>query len=1101
MTEKPPLPTSHEEGFQLRITDDTSPLFPDEYDRTGLTPLPPTSETPVLAVSETYEELFPTAAKTFMADLARTQATGDAFDMRPSLRKGLRAKLAVPFVVGAELSVVTATLPPVAAATLAAGVGGAVWHNVRTDRKAFSAHFAHENNTAEKTGQLYELYREAPTTDQRQDAAVSLLWYRPEKTLHDQIGPLRSLYHMARMAADNGVQRMHIDKLQYDVLCASINEPPVRDPILRPASEVVQQKNVHLAGRDEIMFACGTPQEWLAFVEQADPRVLEFDSGRRTFAQVVEALRSLQPTHPLLKTVDTYRQAVVDEETQRTYRHKVDGVVQQRLFRQESYPERAKAYKTAGRPYKLHEIIDNEAGHFSDDVRQVRWRTAQSGYVTQDSFAALGITGEQYKACLSIDPDKIPEDPKTVLAALELAIVRDAHGQPLEIEDVAAKRTLTMPAAWSGGDTIQAALANQYNKRESLDKHRRRQAVASAAAIVAIYAALGIAHKIVDVKESNAVEYSRVRIAQERGDAPQFVTDKDAKNYLDGRSTFWKGVHGFERYEDMLNPHWKRIIPDFWSNEQPTGSNMAASSSSGSQVGNTDLPDTPEFTIVSHGGASADGFWEASTSQHLVIQEPAKAVSFGMSWLQTALQTDEMTSSRIPTTLPKQYQHGQNLEVNRKVSQLDAVQLQTKGKMVNTFMMNLPVREGMRPVAAQLDDKPMKLLERLDGTFGIAAQNGQTFSGDLTYWLVPDPGRKARGTAYDLLLSVRSPDGKITDLYDNRLLHSPVLGSAGVRHYNLLQKSSTGKKGEQEIRSDALKLEQQIRSTWDYKFSPIPENDVANWNSLADFEKSALGAKAANCNIANTLVGLRDITSAQVMGYQNHPGSGSDVLSANEAHQKRTDGDATPTPRSPELPPEKPLKLPVSPATLSIIGGGLLVLSQRRRIGRALRKTARYRDAQLQTAYETTRHAEHQARHQALKDRSPTSVAFAYGAAESATFAPTMDAVRIRTASQQMVQATTSSPVDQLLAHDQYPSEAVAETLDAHAAAMAAADGTFAAELRESAAIVRQAHQIRLDRASQPEVMRSSLTRMLDTTQRLSNRTRRSLRKITRRTK
>lgn len=1087
-------------GYELKITEDDGLVtFSGPSEAFGLTELPKQApaETPK---TYTYDDLYPNADEAFALDLAKTQSEGDAFDQRKSLRlRSLVTRTAWTVAPAMELSVAARSVTPVAFTLALGGIGEAVWHSFKKDNQVLEQAAKNTSNANERVGQRYELYRKAPITDTSPDADVALYWYEPSETVNDYFGVVGGLRLMAELARDKGVQEMNVEAHQYELICRSVDGADRDKPIIS-AKQAFKPKGVAVSElKDPPAFIAGTPEDWLEFADSIQERTVESLRGKLTVAQVKDMLRTLAPNNELLTLVDTYDNKQLTEDDVRTYRGKVNALLRTRFVRQEQYPERAKEFKKDGRPYMPHEVTDVEMGNLSADARQVVWETKRNGRKLQETVNAFGLTTDEYEYLIRQDTAQDQHlNIDAFTNALELALVRHAYGQPIS-DQKKAPQNVVLPARSWAVKTMQEELFDHKSRGAHLLAHRRRQIMSAGALMLASASALIATHTVVDAKESMAIEYSRVQIANDRHVDPSFVSDKDAKDYLDSRSPWYSGWHAYRAAEDAINPSWKDL--DISSSPEGSEPEGASTSSTNSLVGNTYLPDTPDFKITPHNGANPEGFWEAKTSQILMVQEPSQVTGrgFSLTWLQENMSTDQIATYELPATLPKSLDNKPTLEVHRHLNSKDFFQTPRSQKGIDvTSMANIPIREGMGPVAASVDGKSVRMVMKKDGTYGITSKSGQAVTGDLTYWLESHPGRKVKNPGTLLELGVTDNNkGQTTFYYDSALNNVPELGQAGRNHFYRLQVlggkvSDLGGVQRYSIKQYAKGYEQTIRDKWKYSFTPFKDDEDREWKSLDDFIKAAEAGKKANCNVANTLVGLQDIESAQVFGYLNGPGSGANVLSKNESHQKRTDGDATPIVQATELPPKKPIKLPVPPDALLLAGGAALTLSQQRRIRHALRAVATHRDKSLQSSYDEARRDEHAAHYNALITASDEHIARARAVAEHVLYAPNVNLVSVARSAQRTLEQAVP-PAELLLHETQYSNGAVVAHLRTEAKNIRRKEPELASELDRSAQILSRAEQVIADRNSDPEVVVSGLTRALNATHNAATRFRQRL--------
>ncbi len=1032
------------------------------------------------APPQSYDEVFPDAQEAFAQCIADVHEYGDAFDKRRSLHARVIVRQAtIPVVVAAELTAANNVSSPLGAAT-AVGIGGYIlWKNTRSDRKVLEAHKSQAQEAGQATGQSFELYRQAPLGDEDPSAQTILVWYGPASTeVTDQFGTLECLRQMAAMAKEQGVAQMHVDAEQYKHIRSSLQ---ISGGVTYTASWSIMNdaKKVHLnmdmkSGRKSII--AGTPDRWLEFVKDRGVFIESgLPEGAVTLPNVLDKLRLLKPAHPMLSIAEAYSTTDSDV-AKEAFRRGIQKATRMTLFRQEQYPERARYQKIHGIPYLPSEVVDNEPGHIAPDASAVVWQTRYNGHVSQDIYRAFGLSRAEYGRLVAGTPeDVLDASVDDLVSALEIAIIRAAHGQPVEAERSEARKKLEMPVGFCAVETLQAELSKKAVRGHvNTLPHRLRQTAASALALGALWGVGFAGHRAMEAKESYAIEKTQIRLANRHHISPEFVTEEDAKNYLSKHSGKWRAWNAYSDREDAINKTWDDILPDF---QEPPSKQMppASSSSTTSRVGNTHLPDIANYTVVPHNNASSEGFWAASTASTLILQKPSEVwgIGFRLTWKQAEVARDKLSLSTLPVSLPRDYAHRPNLEVQRDLVDEDSYRLHLGSSPVNSnlkFLANIPVLEHTRPVAASLNGEKVPIVSKPDGTYAVTNAGGARAIGALKYWLAPDPGAPMAHSDEALQFAIQDDAGTSTTyLYGVGVLSAPEVGrvSSG-QQYSRAEVYALGGDVLKRQEHKAQAYSNMIAKTWKYTQTPFKRDQEDYWKSLDDFVVAAGRGQKANCNVANTLAGLYDVGSAQVMGYTNHPGSGARVLSSNEAHQKRTTGDATPTVQETRLPAERVVTLPVSPAQIALLGAGLMLATQHRRLRRATFRAALELDNMARSK-----------RAKQIAQLSPRDAAEAQAAIEQYYYAPAVTLAGLNMGTDRVLRqspvATQPPVLPQALLQP-----GAAESLRT-LSRRRGDNPELARRLARSADVLGQMRQITLDQAGEPGFAVAAVTKVFDT--------------------
>lgn len=1061
--------------------------FRQEIDPEPGAPVPP----------EQYESLFPGASKAFAEHVAETLQEGDGLERRPSLSWGrLFKQSALPVAGVAELSSQSGSiLPPAMIGLGVISTTAIVAFNKRADRRAvppvLNAALEHRRDV----GQVYELYASKDKTAKALDGQSSklcLVWYGPALDAGEVDTLAGNLKRMATLAKEQGIEHMAVESGAYANLPDSMKLPDEKKLRLDSIWENQLTRLGVISSQSQVV---DTVDGWLARQEHTPNREV-FDDLQTT----AQALRLIRPSHPLLPVIEMYK----DDPTmlQEQALPAVRQALARRLSRTELYADQARAayLQTGIRSSRfaaeqeygfLTNVMDEShwqtiaslyAPGTIDPVletvppqealphrTQVEWQTRLQGAVRQELPAAFDISDQEYTLLLESVASVVADETEITLEDLGLDRTKAeiAHEIALLrlIEDKIVPAT-RLPIAeaeglrFTGYRPVTPFQEQPHNsdrvRKESLFILRllRIASIIMPTCVLALSMLEG--HKMVNDYRQQEIDRARYDITQNRHVTPDLVTVEEAAKLAHQRHPFLAPYVSLRHVRDTIDSFgWRDLIdPKSWlrhdgkSNkldESAQSTAPAGTSSTATGVGDVNSghePDSTQFQLKTHGNIDASGFWPASTASTLSLIKNVNA-PLTLEWIQNTDGPSIVTS--IPTKLPDQYAKGSWIEVDRNLVNGDTIEQPLEYGPVDA--VSLPIRSGTIPVAASIDGQETNIIRRLDNTYALQRSDGQDVAGKhLRYWVVPKKDAPSPRATRLINIGMTGTDinhkdmsGKAQDKLFKRLeaLHSP---DATVR----AQAIATGKHAND-----------QISNTWQYKYDPFSKAQEQSWKGLDDFIRDAEKNKAANCNIANTVAGLEDPESAQVIGFLNGAGSDNKVLSAHEFHQKRTDGDATPytlssdainRPAGGNIIPD----LPYAPIG-GLAAAGLIAYRQRRRLAQSARRVLPKVAERIQ-----------ERRLQKLQEYSDTELHTARVLTEQLLYSnsqqQTIGAMLLRRVGQLMTSSTeiSQTPLTGVTSRRHLYSESAIQRVEALAAEQTATNPELAASAQQSATILRQ---------------------------------------------
>jgi hypothetical protein len=211
--------------------------------------------------------------------------------------------------------------------------------------------------------------------------------------------------------------------------------------------------------------------------------------------------------------------------------------------------------------------------------------------------------------------------------------------------------------------------------------------------------------------------------------------------------------------------------------------------------------------------------------------------------------------------------------------------------------IDIPVLDGTMPVAADVRGQQVSLIRRNDGTYALEFPhspilNNAGSSGELTGLTV----------SYTLAPSSMHPHATENLQVINDSFGYPT---------RPVDESDIWKAAIPDLSSDpAKRLAQQttyVQNTFRYSLQPLP-SDMAfasEYGGWRGFTEEVLRLRQANCNVAAALIALSNPQLNEASGFMNSPNGNTDILSAHESHAWLVDSqgqkiDATPGTVSPE---------------------------------------------------------------------------------------------------------------------------------------------------------------------------------------------------------
>ena len=864
-------------------------------------------EMPQVGISDVEQllpaETEPSQEELFSAHVASVYEHGDAIDRLHHLRwRSTLLRAGTPAVVTAEA--MTATAPTTGIAFgLAAGVistsltvGHSLYKN-KKDRERAREQMAYE--TQDALGEAYELYR-PKTRLGSEPKPVELVWYGPvsKDDAPDQgLSYRQHLVKMAKLAGGQGVERMYVDDhalygLESQAAAAGRHMvTPVRgDTSPKQMIRATKSREAYVAGNS---LASKTPEEWLAYAETLAPVVEDLDKYK--------TLAALVPEHPLSRIVTDFHEdpelmlkklrersaRALDEHMVRhearpneAYRAAIKGTAPlseadnaETLLQGSENTEDKKASQSPNHQLRKH-VAYQEFGSVRGG-RVVAWQT-EYGKELQGIHAATGISEEMIPALLE-DPDASPTKTNK---AVEVAFYKLAHGENVQLPTVQLKDekqeedpsraavSLAMPVM------AQDVLVAPNDKNGNFRKRKVHQVIGGATLAVSALMGGVLAHAAVDEFRDARVTAVRAEMAKERNLPLPFISKDNARKEVEHKYPdmwLWDKVTDTEkflgdklpRFPDKGNGLAGR--PDHWTQEN---SDSSSPSNSG------DDSDEPVFGVQSHGGMGVGGYWPSSTSNQLVFKRDQHDNIYP-TW--EAEQDVLHTTTQFPKSLPESYKNGQWLRVDHELAEYETTDYGQTGKY---FKLNIPVREGTKPVAATMDGEGVQLVEKKDHTYELVTTDQDVRH--VSYWLAPDGDSKPTFQGPIKLRDEKLP-GKTADqwLKNNKDLLAKTLQKQGELNPSL--------RGQAAIDG----AEAVISGTWKYDVNPLDDEKYHSMQGYKDFVDMTTEAKTADCEVANTLVAVSKYDKSNIVnGFYNVDAG--NALSEKEGHEWRTDGDATP---------------------------------------------------------------------------------------------------------------------------------------------------------------------------------------------------------------
>jgi hypothetical protein len=863
----------------------------------------------------------PTPEQAFAAHVAEVRSNGDPVDrVAPSLR------IKNALLWGTAPTVLTAELGPVhAGLASAAGVlatGASYLFKRRQEKKAFLNACDHQSNTTfvaqSAVEQFYELHTPSTPANAKpgNENDVELFWYGPCITATEEDRNIyKHLGTMAEMAQKQGIGTMHVSSW----VLRQLNR--FQEPVLPPTAALsVPDKNVMRDTKKLLIRTSDehetittlTPEQWLEVSKQYAEKI---DKDPNLFVTLAKKLASVRPEHPLVAIVvkNQADQKASDWEKQQllkdTLRKQAAGAINRNLGDVEYYANEG-AYEARRRGADFTPKTPDEARkkiHFAETgtVRgdlTVDWVT-KDGKVNKDLLRSAGLTSEEFCNLLK-EPGANPPKAERALEIALLVAANDGHLPKLDQDEAKPKPKDIMLESKVLNPGLHEQLLDVNDKRATFLPQRIGQAFA-----VGIFAAAAIGasvsiHETMDDARSNAITAAQHYLAKKNHVTIDKIDPQDAEDLVDHKYPImnaWGNISGAEDFvseqtSDLVDKAGSLLDSDddaTPSVKQVEDKPPAATSAGEQEVGNSPLNGEsykPQYTVTAEGNISAEGYWAASTSQDLRLGY-RDGDKLKMSWL----LNDRIYATEFPPKLPEEIPElkGKDLlRVERDLSISDLTHL-VEGAFVDKNnrlkprdpgslrdAINIPVLEGTKIVAANIDGDETDVYQKVDNTYAVRMEDRT--DGHLTYWLAIDD---------------KAPKPKFTGATATTADDASIPTDSPAMTMFMYQQQETGKRNIDLPKGELGNLMQKtITQKWDYKYSPFTDEQKDKWKSLSDFAGDAIKDEEANCNVANTLDVLADPYNRNaVFGYHNDGGNGATKLTGAESHMWNTKDDATPS--------------------------------------------------------------------------------------------------------------------------------------------------------------------------------------------------------------
>ncbi|HEX8763298.1 MAG TPA: hypothetical protein VF733_06115 [Candidatus Saccharimonadales bacterium] len=762
----------------------------------------------------------------------------------------------------------------------------------------------------------YELFTmpATETRDSSNPAHMALRYYGPLTATTDNpekgLAPTTAdrLRRIAELADEYGITEIIISEKMFEHI--TDNESG-----MQPMSCFLKDRGVALDRRtkncplDNDLIVSLSPQEAM----ELDGLRYRHEHRKAEINHLIAALRSISSEHPLVRVYDQYEKFPDHREKAMT------RLLNDAVERDESLTEtvgvswKAEARDTSdNNPFAqktrqhLRASLDyGDTANIPDDrkkwpewmtdedARIIRessnntvrtiWTDSTGGQVASKSLEQLtGLNREEMKLLL-LHPESDRTKATTLFIGLLAQVLRYGRSE-VDIKnllDLTDNRIGSAAKHVFMGETAQEQLLPHKDNKTRKITHANRAwmgdegfnrmlAGGLCASLLGVGSWLGV-HALDNSHEAD-LNNARAEIARSQGIDANSVPTSEAQKLAYERSAITR-YYGWTK-DGATSLSRALPVPEFNSDlplpfRLPSGEGAASSPRYRSLGNNPPSPNTAEWFLRTNGDISTEGYWASSTASDMDYGGNKLGWQFG--------QGNKTRDLELP---PGYAGQAPSIEVERELTQGDG-----------SDRFHVPVRQGTKIVAANLDGKPVETWLLSDNTYAIKSKEALT-GNRLRFWLVEDPDAPSPWAIREI-----APIAK--DAWINR----DVIRREWER---VIPGFGTQSPTEQEV-----SIRTYITDHFDYRLNPYPESfKIDKKDPGGSFTKLELDTKQADCEAASTLTAINFATDNYLgptpvvvnpaVGYLNKEGSGAKVLTSREKHQWNVnlDGeilDSTPT--------------------------------------------------------------------------------------------------------------------------------------------------------------------------------------------------------------
>ncbi len=453
----------------------------------------------------------------------------------------------------------------------------------------------------------------------------------------------------------------------------------------------------------------------------------------------------------------------------------------------------------------------------------------------------------------------------------------------------------------------------------------RKAALTSAVAAVALFGGSMVADTVMKHREQEA----KAEIAAENHissqDMPYVTVDPQA---VRARVDSWAFVNrGWDKWRDARAGLHNLVTPD---HKPHSGEGNAGSGSPiGGGVGNVGELDTSvRWTInpLNTPLEALSGHWTVDTAS--ILDGASAAETQGVPTLQWDMH--EVVDPANPDTARVSDLAGVGTEVSPDASiipphmhiiGITGAVGQRDNIYIKENVVSVPVLEGYEIAAANIDDKPVEVILKRDGTY-VLKQSGMTAQSTVRYWIRPNPLRTV--LASEGFTLAPSDAEKVEDRNnENTAMRDKV---KAIKNQYL-----------QGVDTPQNFVDYMDQKFW-YSYNPWPQKDLESAKGPSDLVPIAFEHKKANCNVATMSMILTEPQAGLNPVFEYNNGDDPLHLSNNEAHARTVDSlgktyDPTPS-RMETIQPakhDKPASVPTVPLSVAAAGLAAAGIAYKRR--------------------------------------------------------------------------------------------------------------------------------------------------------------------------